>query len=157
MLRNLTGNTQSLITGLILLMVGVAVLVSGWSYEIGTLRRMGPGYFPMILGASLCLIALLIVTLERRETDKGLSKGAKTPRPLFRRPLFLIPLAILSFALLLESWGLVPAVLVCIGVSGFAERRNRWPVVLAVAFAMVVFTALVFVYGLTIPMRLLVW
>jgi hypothetical protein len=46
--------------GLLMLVLGIVVAVQGTSYSIGTLSRMGPGYFPVALGVILALCGIAI-------------------------------------------------------------------------------------------------
>ena len=147
--------------GVPLLLFGAVVFAASWSYEIGQLRRMGPGYFPMLLGATLCLFAVLIILQDVR---KGLARDrtSESPTPFAARlrqiwrPVLLPLFAILLFATLLNTAGLVPAVIASVTCAGLAERSNSIPSVVAIAVATAVFTSLVFVYGLGVPLRLFV-
>ncbi len=145
--------------GLPLFAFGAAVFAASWSYEIGELRRMGPGYFPMLLGAALCVFAVLIVLQDARERIAG---GRQADRPSISavrfdrlwRPAILPLAAILLFATLLENAGLFPAVVASVAVAGFAERSNKTITILAIAIATAIFVSAVFVYALGIPLRL---
>lgn len=140
-----------------LFLVGALVFGASWSYEIGTLRRMGPGYFPMILGAALCAFSLLIVLREALDNHSNVQETSETVTQRERvalRPLLLLPLSIALFAALLESWGLVPAVFISVAVAGFADQQNHWLTILLIAVATSIFTSLVFVYALGVPLRL---
>jgi hypothetical protein len=52
---------KGLLAGLLLLVVGIAVVYISSDYSLGTLRHMGPRYFPAVLGALLCLLTVLII------------------------------------------------------------------------------------------------
>jgi hypothetical protein len=47
------GNTRDFYAGLLFVAFGVVALVMAQSYSIGTAARMGPGYFPRLLGILL--------------------------------------------------------------------------------------------------------
>lgn len=52
----------------LMLLAGLGFALGGASWlELGTLRRMGPGYFPMLVGLCLALLAVLALALERRD------------------------------------------------------------------------------------------
>ena len=147
--------------GLPLFAFGAAVFAASWSYEIGELRRMGPGYFPMLLGAVLCVFAVLIVLQDARERRAGARQAEGPAIPAVRpghvwRPVILPLAAIGLFAALLHSAGLVPAVVACVAAAGFAERSNKPLTVLVIAVATAIFVSAVFVYALGIPLRLFV-
>ena len=147
--------------GLPLLAFGAAVFAASWSYEIGELRRMGPGYFPMLLGAALCVFAVLIVLQDARARLAGGSEADRPASPPghlrhLGRSAILPLAAILLFAVLLETAGLFPAVVASVAAAGFAERSNKLLTVLAIAVATAIFVSVVFVYALGIPLRLFV-
>lgn len=143
----------------ILFLFGATVFALSWSYEIGQLRRMGPGYFPMLLGATLCLFALLIALQDAKErmSRKERSRTTSLSFSVLRlqwRPFCMPLLAILLIASLLESAGLVPAVVASVAAAGFAERSNSPGVIAVIAAVTAVFTSVVFVQLLGIPFRL---
>lgn len=45
--------------GIVALALGLLTLAHSGAYEIGTLEHMGPGYYPMLLGAALCILGAL--------------------------------------------------------------------------------------------------
>lgn len=142
-----------------LFLFGAAVIFLSWSYEIGELRRMGPGYFPMLLGVTLCVFAILIAVQDAKKRKARNESPVETMQPLAVlrvrwRPLFMPLLAILLFASLLESAGLVPAVVASVTAAGFAERSNSPFVIAVIAAVTAVFTSVVFVHLLGIPLRL---
>ena len=147
--------------GLPLFAFGAAVFAASWSYEIGELRRMGPGYFPMLLGAVLCIFSLIIVLQDAKERLTGGRRAERPETPAVGlghlwRPVILPLAAVVLFAALLETAGLFPAVVASVAVAGFAERSNKLVTVLVIAVATAVFVSTVFVYALGIPLRLFV-
>ena len=155
------GNRSDMKAGLPLFAFGAALFAASWTYEIGELRRMGPGYFPMLLGAVLCIFALLIVLEDGRKRLARARRVARPETPAVRlgevwRPVVLPLAAVVLFAALLETAGLFPAVVACVAAAGFAETGNRLPTVLVIAIATAIFVSAVFVYALGIPLRLFV-
>ena len=74
-----TMKNLDLISGIILLVAGVAVFMQSLSYPIGTFRTPGPGLFPLI--ASILLIALsATLTVQAVLPKKG---AAIAPAPFF--------------------------------------------------------------------------
>ena len=51
--------------GALMMAIGIGAMVQGRHYSIGTLSRMGPGYFPVALGAILTLVGLAIIATAR--------------------------------------------------------------------------------------------
>ncbi|HYE41476.1 MAG TPA: tripartite tricarboxylate transporter TctB family protein [Ramlibacter sp.] len=70
--------------GLMFLLVGIAFAWGATNYNIGEGARMGPGYFPLMLGILLALIGLFI-TFEAMvvETEDGEKIGKAAWKPLF--------------------------------------------------------------------------
>lgn len=134
--------------GLIFLAFGVVAAVVARDYPIGSAVRMGPGYFPLVLGCILAILGLVIIA-------RGLLSEGPPPERTYWRPLCLILIAIAVFAASVESLGiaLATAFLVAIGATASPESR-RYETVLLVA-ALVLFTLGVFVYGLKLPFK--VW
>ena len=87
--------------------VGIGFAVGAQSYTVGTGARMGPGYFPLILGILLTLIGAAVAF-------KGLTSGPKDGDPIGKwawKPVFFILASNFAFGILLvgiPSWG-IPA------------------------------------------------
>jgi hypothetical protein len=69
--------------GLLFMVVGIAFAWGATNYTIGEGARMGPGYFPLVLGVLLTLIGLF-VTFEALvvETEDGEKIGMAAWKPL---------------------------------------------------------------------------
>lgn len=85
--------------GLLYASVGGAFAIGATNYSLGTAARMGPGYFPLMLGVLLCLIGLYIIfkalVVETADGDK-IGKWAW-------KPLFYIIAGNLLFGVLLSG------------------------------------------------------
>ncbi len=70
-------------SGLMFLLVGIAFAWGSSSYSIGTGARMGPGYFPMVLGVLLAVLGLIVtITALIVETPNGNPVGSIAWKPL---------------------------------------------------------------------------
>lgn len=123
---------------------GVYVILEGMAMSMGTLRRIGPGFFPVVLGIVLtCLGAATL--FERAQPRRSL--------PDEWRALICVLLAILSFGFLVRSTGMIPAIAALVLLTSLGQRQ---PSLFA---AIVTFVALsligygVFVLGLRIPVE----
>ena len=94
-------------SGLMFMGVGVAFAWGATTYNVGTGARMGPGYFPLLLGILLALIGAIITfkatTVETQDGDR-IGKWAW-------KPLFFILAANFTFGILLgglPSGGIPP-------------------------------------------------
>lgn len=128
-------DVRDLITGLLLTAAGLFVASHAMSQlEIGTLSRMGPGYFPMALGWLLAALGLVILLSSLR--------GAlvRLPVPVVGlRPLAAVFGSLLIFGVLVEPFGLVPATMGLTAVAVFAERKPplRRSILLAIALSVI--------------------
>ena len=133
--------------GLIFIVVGVVALLIGRDYSLGVATRMGPGYFPALLGGLLTLLGLIIALRSLLSDGPGVGH-------IGLRPLVLILVSMLAFAGLLEPAGLViaTAALIAIGCLGSVESRARDVIILSIALIAVALG--LFVYGLGLPMKI---
>lgn len=135
--------------GVLYLAFGAAGLWFGWAYPMGTAGRMGGGYFPKVL--ALLLIAFGLIALWRGVRVSG------PPLAAIRfKSLALILAGCSLFGLLLEPVGLIGSLFLLIVMTAMASREFRWsPLALAGAAGLVAACALVFVWGLSVPMPLI--
>lgn len=125
-----------------------AVLIAG-EYGWGSSSRMGPGYFPIVLGSLLLLVGA--ASFVRSFLVSGEPIGAITWKGLA-----LVTGGTVLFGALLRPAGLLPALLALILVSAAASAKFRldWRA-LALMGVLIAFCALVFVKGLGLPLPLL--
>ncbi|HET9024492.1 MAG TPA: tripartite tricarboxylate transporter TctB family protein [Burkholderiaceae bacterium] len=135
--------------GLLYAGVGTAAIVIARDYSWGRGGRMGPGYFPTILGALLLIVG--VAALVRAFLVRGEPIG-----PIAWKGTLLVSGAIVLFGSLLRPAGLVPALVALILVSAAASAKFRfeWRA-LALMIGLVAFCALVFVTALGLPVPLL--
>lgn len=71
-------------SGLLFMAVGVAFAVAATHYKIGNGSKMGPGYFPLILGVLLALIGIAVTASSLlKRTPDGDKIGKFAWKPLF--------------------------------------------------------------------------
>lgn len=135
--------------GLLYVGLGLAALWIGRDYPVGSAGRMGPGYFPLVLGSLMVLIGL--ASLVRSFLVAGSPIGA-----VAWKALILIIGATCLFGWLLPRVGTIVALMALILVSGAASRHFRldWRN-LSIALAMTLACVLVFIKGLGVPMPIL--
>ena len=119
-------------------------------YSMGTPARRGPGFFPFYLGVILTLLGMFIAFtgLRVHENDPG-----KVER-FHWKPILWVLASIVAFGLLLKVIGMLLAgIMLVIGASIGSQDFKLKPVVI-LAVALVIFCALVFVWGLKLPIPL---
>ena len=151
---------RDLITGLLFAVIGIAGLLAAYGYPIGTMRRIGPGAFPLLVSGTLSLIGVaLFVRSLPLLTSARFSIGHFNPtKTMFA--LLLVVGSLLAFAFLIRPLGLVCTSLICAAISytGAVHVLNtRGSVVegAMIALSITVFALLVFVYGIGLPIK--VW
>jgi putative tricarboxylic transport membrane protein len=122
-------------------------MIGGRNYRLGSAARMGPAYFPTMLGGLLAVIGGFV--LFRSLVAKG-EKVAAIPVRL----LFLITLSLLGFGYLLQPIGLVLALAVLIVLSAWAGHEFRLREVLLLSVVLIILSVGVFAKGLGLPFPL---
>jgi len=135
------------LAGLMFVAFGAAAIIIGRDYPIGSAMRMGPGYFPTVLGGLLAVVGLGVLV-------RSLAGSAAPPPSFSLKPLALVLAAVLAFALTVERLGIVAAVVLVVGVSALASEAFRWREVLLVAVIMVALAIGLFTKSLGLPFRL---
>jgi len=137
------------IGGILLVAAGVFTAVYAQRYALGSLRNMGPGFFPTMLGLGLAFLGSIIVLSALRRPG---------PWPTVKlRELGLVLLGIVCFALLLRSAGLVVATLITVVVCSLADRETGWRSRCLIAVSIAGLTVLIFRYGLGVNVPLWWW
>lgn len=141
-------NNRDLIAGLLFVVLGGLAIILARDYPLGTTMRMGPGYFPTVLGGILLLFGAYVLA-------RGIRSGEKVKGEWGWRPLAWITLSIVLFGYLLDRAGLVPATVVTLFVAAAAGREFRFKEVLVLAIVMTAFSVAVFSWGLKLPYPLI--
>jgi putative tricarboxylic transport membrane protein len=135
-------------TGLIYLFFGVSAILIARDYGMGTGGKMGPAYFPTILGGLLVVIGVIAVI--RSFVVPGAPIGA-----FAFKGLILVTAAVLAFGFVVRGAGLVVALPLLVIISALASSRFRWRPTLIMAAGLTIFCVLVFIKGLGIPLPII--
>ena len=142
-------NNRDFWAGIMLIATGAASVIIARDYSFGTSLRMGPGYFPSVLGGGLVLFGLYLVVM-------GLRRNEKMEGGWSLRALIVLPLSLVLFGVLMERAGFIPALIVLIFGSAAASTEFRLVEVLLLALGLTAFSVALFIYGLGLPYPLLV-
>lgn len=145
-------NTKNLWSGLMFMAFGITFAIGSTEYQVGTSARMGPGYFPMMLGILMSVLGA-IVTFSAFKPFEG--EGDAHVSPIDFRSVLLVLLAIGAFALLLPKLGFIVALaaLVFIGALASHEFSVKESVMLFVGLT--ILALIVFIWGLELQMSVL--
>lgn len=133
--------------GLMFIVFGLFFLVVARNYQMGSAVRMGPAYFPTVLGGMMAVLGAIVLF------QSLIFAGPRVPKLSFK-PIFFISLALILFAYLLKPIGFVLALVVMIFVSAFGGHEFRVKEVAILTVVLIIFSVLVFVKGLTLPFPL---
>ena len=131
------------------LKLGDSVLIAG--YAMGTPARMGPAFFPFWLGVILMALGLIIAIIGMR-TEGG--EEARFPRFHWRPILFILG-AVILFGVILKTVGMLVAGMLLVFVASMGNPHDfRVRPTIFLGLGLVIFCALVFVWGLRLPIPL---
>jgi hypothetical protein len=136
-----------------LLYIAIGGFFGGFAtnYPMGTAVRMGPAYFPTILGWILAILGAILLVRS------FFAKNPEQPLRTHWRPLICIVGAAALFGYLVNVGGLVAASMVMMLVGAFGGFDFRWKEQLISAVVMTAMCVGIFVYGLGLPFKLMPW
>ncbi len=120
------------------------LVVAQMNYQMGSAVRMGPAYFPTVLGGLLAVLGAIVLF------SSFAVEGTAVPSFHFR-PLLFVLASSLAFAYLLKPLGLVLATVALVFISAYGGHEFKWKEVAWMSLVLVIFSVLVFVKGLTLP------
>jgi putative tricarboxylic transport membrane protein len=144
--------SKDLWSGIMFAGFGLLALALAGELRVGSAARMGPGYVPRLLAWSLIVLGAAIAlraVLRRSEAIAGFQW----------RPILLVSLGLVAFALLLESTGLLPALLALVLLASLARRGAGAVETAATAVVLAILCVGIFKLGLGMTFNVLrgVW
>ncbi|HEY4315975.1 MAG TPA: tripartite tricarboxylate transporter TctB family protein [Herbaspirillum sp.] len=141
--------------GGLMLLLGLGAIWEGMSYRIGSLVHMGPGFFPVALGAILALTgALIMIGAAAAAAEPG--EKEENLRPEWRGWIC-ISLSIIAFVVFGQYGGLIPATFAVVFISALGDRQNTVKSAFILAVVMCAVCVAVFSYGLQVQFPLFQW
>jgi hypothetical protein len=141
-------NPRDFVAGAIFIAIGIATIALGSRYTLGTAARMGPGYFPRILGILLIVLGGILALRALRV------RGAPLP-PFHWRPLVIVLGSVVLFGAIVQKVGVALATVILIVTASAASREFRPRESLVVGVALAALAGGVFVVGL--QLQLPIW
>ncbi len=137
-----------ILAGAIFVAFGLSFALQSLTYEVGTPFRMGPGFFPLLLGGLVAILGVAIVASgfasEQEESVGGVPW----------RGLVLITVAFMFFALTVRGLGVVPSLFVTTTLAGLASVRVRPLTAVIIAAGLTATSVIVFIIALQLRLPL---
>lgn len=140
---------RDILAGLIFLAFGLSFAGIALTYDLGTALRMGPGYFPFLLGCILVALGIAIAI-------GGLTKGDEAPIGAVPwRGLIFLTAAVIAFGFSVRRLGIGPALFLAVLLAAFSSQRTGVLAAVAMAIGLTVICILIFILGLGMPVPLI--
>ena len=136
---------RDILGGLLMVVFGVFAAVYAQRYELGTLQRMGPGYFPIVLGWLLAILGVFIMI------PGFLKQGTRIK--VDWGPLLWVTLSIVIFGVALNTLGLIITAFLMVVVSSVPGLDMNWTrrLVSAACVSFITYVIFSFLLGMVIP------
>ena len=136
--------------GLMFIAIGGLFAIGANQYPMGTAVRMGPAYFPSILGWGTVALGLFVL-IESFFVDE------KPPTPTAWRPLIMVLGAVTAFGALINTGGLITATVALIILSALGGHEFKWKDAIISASLLSLTVWAIFDKALGLPFKLFPW
>jgi hypothetical protein len=106
-------------SGILFMALGIFAIAVGSNYQLGTAARMGPGYFPRILGILLIVLGAIILLRSIRVPGEAI--------PAWRwRPTLTVLGSVVIYGLIIDWLGMAISTVLLIVASSAASHEFRF-------------------------------
>jgi len=138
---------QDFWAGMMFMAFGAAAIFFARNYAFGSAARMGPGYFPTVLGGLLMVLGVIV-------SLRGLAFAGPAVSRFNWKPLLWVLGSIAVFAAALQGLGLVIAIFLLIIGSALGGNEFKLKDVLILALCLTIGSVAIFIYGLQLQFPL---
>ena len=97
---------KDLLAGIMFMVIGVVFAVGAYNYQMGTAARMGPGFFPRILGFIMAGLGVIIAGIGlKNQTQFAATEGIGWTW----KPVIILTVAVVLFGFTLPTLGMIIA------------------------------------------------
>ncbi|HEX9278487.1 MAG TPA: tripartite tricarboxylate transporter TctB family protein [Casimicrobiaceae bacterium] len=136
--------------GLLFIAIGVAAIAIASNYPLGSAARMGPGYFPRILGILLIALGAVLALRALR------LQGSPLPRWPWR-PTVVVLASVVLFGAIVNAVGVAISTVVLIITASAASHEFRPKESLIAGVLLAALAVGVFVIGLKLQLPIWPW
>lgn len=133
-------------SGVLFVLLGIFFIYFAQEHEIGSASRMGPAYFPTLLGAALGILGAVIALRGLLKVPEDPDEGRLEKFHFFI--LFLILGSVVLFSLLLTTFGLMISLAAMIVVATLASKHLYWKETLIMIVVLDALAYAIFVVGI---------
>ena len=137
-------SNKRFLSGVMFIGIGAIAIFMARDYPMGSALRMGPGYFPIVLGG-------IVIAFGVWEIIIGVLKPDPVKGNWSLRALAVLPISAVIFGILMEKAGFIPALIALIIASAFAGKEFKLIEILMLAVGLTVVCTGIFIYGLGLP------
>jgi putative tricarboxylic transport membrane protein len=134
--------------GVMFVATGAAAILIARGYTLGSALKMGPGFFPTLLGGILVLFGLYVLARGRRRHERIEAHWSL-------RALVMLPLSLVLFGVLMERAGFIPALVALVFGSAASGKEFKLREVLLLTLVLTALSIGIFIWGLGLPYPLL--
>jgi hypothetical protein len=131
-------------SGMLFAGFGLLAVIVSRDYPMGSAMRMGPGYFPTVLGGMLIAIGVIISATAFKFDGEGIE-------PFAWRPMFLLSLAFSVFGWGMDHLGFVLSMVALIVLCAAAGRQFKIKEVIVMTIVLIAGSWALFIWGLELP------
>ncbi|OZI41124.1 hypothetical protein CEG14_01220 [Bordetella genomosp. 1] len=139
---------------------GALTILEASSYQVGELARMGPGYFPLLVGCFLVVLGILVPLSPDPDEVQEEMLEEHLPQPSRRervRGMACIAAGIAAFIVFGSLFGFLPATFALVFLSAMGDTSNSVRSAAILALAMSLFGAVVFSWALQLQFPMFRW
>ena len=136
--------------GLMFFLFGLAALLLAFEYPLGTAARMGPGYFPRVLGGIMMFLGFTLSAWSFRLKGDPIT-------PYAWKAIGLVLGGVCVFGVIVIQTGLVIATTALIVITGLASKEFNLKESLISSVVLSVVAVLMFIVGLKLQFPIFPW
>lgn len=145
-------NQEDFWAGLMFVGFGLLAIFISRDYPFGTASRMGPGYFPSVLGGIMLVLGAIVAFLALRP-----SESEKKVTPFAWKPMIMLSLGFVVFGWGIDNIGFIPSLFLLSVITAAAGQTFKVVEVLIMTAALIAGAVGIFIYGIDLPFPLFWW
>jgi putative tricarboxylic transport membrane protein len=116
-------NKRDMITGFLLILIGIGVVIHSIGLQVGTVLRPLPGFFPFLVGLAVIVLSLILLV----QGWSGRGKALQPMRNLLRPAIMVVCMGV--YATILDPLGYVPSTIFIAAITLRIMGVRSWKVI----------------------------